>query len=127
MATETPTKPISKAIKNLQNKHKTTLDIYGDGDLVITYLPSKAGQKDLVRKMEELGENEESWTRIDGMTEYLAEVISEWDITDDEGKPLPVTEEYLDQLGIIIQGHIFQSIQRTFALGEKKGGTSTTS
>ena len=111
----------SKALAKLQQKHKTTLDIYGDGDLVIVYLPSKAGQKDLIRKMEEFG-NAETWEgRLDGVKEYLTEVIDSWNLEDEDGNVLPVSGEALEALGIIIQGHIFQSIQQTFTMGEKKG------
>jgi hypothetical protein len=96
-----------------------------------------ASSRPVLRRFQELSEAEDGEKRLDGLSEYLSEIIFDWDRTyedDDvdaegkslEGVSLPVSFETIDKLGPVIQGDIVRAIYKSLEEGNEIGSTSTT-
>lgn len=79
---------------------------FGDDVLNLTYKPSAVNAKQEARELEE----REKGLHLLAQARSLKEIIVSWDMVDDEGKPEPVTEEILAELGLEVCKRINDAI-----------------
>src|SRR5262245_45903726 len=79
---------------------------FGDDQLTITYTPSAVNA---VQEARELAEREQG-RHLLAQARSLAESIISWDVVDEHGETLPVTEEVLCALGLAITSKLTRAI-----------------
>lgn len=108
------------SLSALQESHRMSVDVFKDGELIVDFLATRAGNKELISKFNQAIKDEGGdWiSQIDGIEEYLVEVVSNTNIVDDKGNPVPMSKDLLDSLGVVFTSKIFSGIMETFKLGE---------
>lgn len=96
----------------------TTLPIDVDGEtLNVTYAPSS-----LTPELEDQYMAEFETQRTGGaLAKYLANVVTQWDLVDDEGEPVAPTEEILRTLPVKFLGKVFEAIAEDINPQKKTG------
>lgn len=88
-------------LKDLQNNRKECNVVLDDGaSMKVTYNPNKISTTNLNLAGEGLS----------ALCCSLADIIVAWDLYDEEDKPMPVTEDNLKLLNLIIVNKIFEAI-----------------
>jgi hypothetical protein len=94
------------SITDLAANEKNLKIPIGDDAINLVYYPNKMTSK-LLLHIDEVYDG----TRAElGIHEALAELIKSWDLTDEEGKPYPITPASLAALGIPVLRVITQAI-----------------
>lgn len=96
--------PIS--LSALTADRRTVKVPFGDDTLTLTYKPSAVNAKQEARELEE----REKGQHLLAQAKSLAEIVESWDVTDDKGKPLPVSEEVLAGLGLDVTSKLTRAI-----------------
>ncbi len=130
---------VVNSIKKLQSRRRSRVDVFelvhpegfedfGPGDVVVEYMPSAAATLIQIKRIRRIGEEGiDVEEQFEQSNDFLAELLFDWNITDDYGKPLPVTPENVSRLPGDLQAAIIQAIfQHMQPEGNQTGSTSTT-
>lgn len=79
---------------------------FGDDTLNLTYKPSAVNA---VQEARELEEREKGQVLL-AQARSLAEIITSWDVQDDDGKPLPVSADVMAPLGLDFTAKVTRAI-----------------
>lgn len=102
---------------------------FGDDSLSLTYRPSAINAVQEARELEE----REKGRHLQAQATSLAEIITSWDILDDEGQPLPVSEEVIATFGLDVVSKVTRAIlddllpNRTTAPDSRNGSQAASS
>lgn len=102
---------------------------FGDESLTLVYHPSAINAVQEARELED----REKGQHLLAQARSLAEIIASWDLQDDEGKRVPVSEEVLAQLGLDVTGALTRAIlddllpNRTTAPASRNGSRAASS
>lgn len=96
--------PIS--LSALTADRRTVTIPFGDDVLTVVYRPSAINAIQEARELED----REKGQVLRSQARSLAEVIASWDVVDEEGQPLPVSEDVLAALGIDVASKINRAI-----------------
>lgn len=80
---------------------------FGDAVLNIDYKPTAVTPNLEAREAERKAQG----IVMTGVAEFLAEIITSWDLVDDKGKPIPPTRDTLMGFGMDVLGVISKAIQ----------------
>lgn len=69
---------------------------FGDDALTLTYKPSTINAVQETRELEDKAAGKHVLSQV----RTLAEAVISWDLQDDDGNPLPITEEVMKGLGL---------------------------
>lgn len=99
---------------------------FGDDTLTLTYRPSAINAVQEARELED----REKGLHLLSQARSLAEIISSWDLQDDDGQPVPVEPEVLGQLGLDVTSALTRAIlddllpNRTTAPASRNGSAA---
>lgn len=79
---------------------------FGDDALSLTYKPSAVNAVQEARELEE----REKGQHLMAQARSLAEIITGWDLVDDDGAPLPVSAEIIAPLGLDFTAKVTRAI-----------------
>lgn len=96
--------PIS--LSALTADRRTVKVPFGDDALTLVYRPSTINAVQEARELED----REKGRHLLAQARSLAEIILSWDLVDDAGKPLPVTEETIQTFGIDVVSKITRAV-----------------
>ena len=106
-----------------QDRHTLRID-YGDaGDLNIVYTPSLITEK-LLAQMSALSDASPMPAVGEAVNATLARIIQTWDMTDDAGAAIPLTEEALVDIPLLVRVDILSRLVADMRLGEPTGTPS---
>jgi hypothetical protein len=105
------------AIQPAQDTKDITLDFGEAGTIEMTVIPDKftVGRQRKLHKA--IKDNDQA-----GQVDMMFDVVKKWDLTDDAGKPLPLTQKGIDQLRTETVTAIAKKMSE--ALGAPKSETS---
>ena len=105
-------------LSEILNKKRTIIIPLVDGDLSVTYNPSAFCAK-----------NRENFNDFDGLLSwarwFFIQAIIEWDMVNDEGEPLAVSEEVINMLPDNYTETIFSEIRKDAGIDPKKDSTTS--
>jgi len=79
---------------------------FGDDALTLTYRPSAVNATQEARELAERAKGE----HLKAQANSLAEIVTSWDVTDDDGKPLAPTAEVIGGLGLEVATRLMRAI-----------------
>lgn len=79
---------------------------FGDDALTITYRPSTVNAVQEARELEERA----SGRALLAQARSLVESLASWDLQDDDGKPVPITEEIMAGLGLDVTNKLMNAM-----------------
>lgn len=93
-------------IENLRNNSRTAKINFGrDGDLNVTYFPGRINQ-DLVDRFQAANEDKDYELQAD----IFGEIVSEWDLLQEDGEPVPINGEAIRTVGSLIFNEIWDRL-----------------
>ena len=109
-----------------QDRHTLRID-YGEdvGDLNIVYTPSLITEK-LLAQMTAITDDSGMPEVGAAVNATLARIVQSWDLTGDEGAVIPLTEEALADIPIMVRVDILTRLVSDMRLGESTGTPSPT-
>jgi hypothetical protein len=130
---------VVNSIKKLQSRRRARVDVFelvhpegfedfGPGDVVVEYMPSAAATLVQIKRIRKIGaEGVDVEEQFELSNDFLAELLFDWNITDDYGKPLPVTPDNVSRLPGDLQAAIIDAIFKHMQPeGNQTGSTSST-
>lgn len=103
----------------MQDKRTITVPV-GDQVVTIAYRPGGI-TPETEERLEALGREQRIGASLIAL---LKDTLVSWDITDDKGKPLPVTEASLRQLPLRLLGDLVRAITEDMRPNASSAGTS---
>lgn len=116
-------------LSSLTADRRTVRVPFGEDALTLTYKPSAVNAVQEARELEE----REKGQHLLAQARSLAELIVSWDVVDEKGKPLPVSEEILGSLGLDVAARLQRAIledllpNQTPRTGSRNGSSQTAS
>lgn len=108
-----------------QDRHTLRID-YGDaGDLNIVYTPSLITEK-LLAQMSAITNDSQVPEVGAAVNATLARIVQSWDVTGDDGAVIPLTEEALADMPLLVRVDILTRLVADMRLGETTGTPSPT-
>jgi hypothetical protein len=117
--------PIS--LSALTADRRTVKVPFGDDTLTLVYKPSAVNAVQEARELEDRAEGR----HLLSQARSLAEIVISWDVEDDSGQALPVSEDVLGALGLDVTSKITRAIlddllpNRTTAPDSRNGSAAT--
>lgn len=93
-------------VSALTADRRTLKVAFGDDALSITYKPSAVNAVQEARELEE----REKGQHLMAQARSLAEIVTSWDLQDDDGKPLPVTADVIAPIGLDFTAKLTRAI-----------------
>jgi hypothetical protein len=91
-----------------------SIDLGGDEAFTVTFRPGAVTPASLARAVAAGEAAEDAHTSqlraIELMTSFLGDVLTNWNLTDEAGVPLPTTRESLEQLPVEALARVFAAI-----------------
>lgn len=85
---------------------RTLVVPFGEDSLTLAYRPSGVNAAQEARELEERAKGE----HLKAQARSLAEIISSWDLEDDDGKPVPPSAEVIGGLGLEVATRLMRAI-----------------
>lgn len=105
-------------LTDLALDERTCVVTIGTQEAKITYRPSAitTGTMERLQKAEEAGD-------LGIITRFFSEIVHDWDVTK-QGEKLPITEENLREVPLVVLQGIFMAIMRDSGRGEAQSTSS---
>jgi len=85
---------------------RTIVVQFGEDSLSLTYRPSAFNAVQEERELEQRAKGQ----HLKSQASSLAEIITAWDLVDDDGKPLPVSEAVIATLGLDVVSRLTRAV-----------------
>lgn len=99
---------------------KTVVVKFDTGSLTLTYRPSAFNALQEARELED----KEKGAHLLSQARSLCELITDWDLTDDAGKPVPVSEDVMASLGLDVTNALMNALLDELLPNRKKAPDS---
>ncbi len=110
-------------LSDLMRDTRTMTLPVGDDVLTVTYRPSGI-TPETEERLAKLGQDQRLGA---SMIALLTETLTGWDLVDDKGKPLPITEAQLRKLPMRLLGDLVRAMTEDMRPNASSGGTSAAS
>lgn len=93
-------------LSSLMADRRTVRVPFGDDTLTLTYRPSAVNATQEARELEQRAKGE----HLKAQANSLAEIITEWDVLGEDGKPVAPTTEVIGWLGLEVTTRLMRAI-----------------
>lgn len=104
-------------LKDLRSDRKSAIMRWQGEELKLVYDPN--GYTPLLESQikAQVGDGSSPW-QADALVSFLAGLLHEWDLLDDDGEPLPITEGVLATIPVPVLGEMMLAIGEDMRPGE---------
>jgi hypothetical protein len=94
-------------LAQLRARHKqgASADVFGDGSLHVEYDLARV-TREMMQGLDAAKDGTDPFAQFDSLSDFLLTIGESWDLTEEDGTPIPFNAAELDKLGYVALGAI---------------------